>query len=93
MTAGPGGGRNCVGTRVIDQAPRAQCVAVAQDPKLRPAFHEWDFADRATQALVPYVARDAGLLEHVAQVRHLDDRLGRVNLAKVSLPAAASLLR
>ena len=52
-----------------------------------------DFADRATQALVSHVARDAGLLEQVAQVRNVDDRLGRVNLAQFSLPAAASVPR
>ena len=58
-----------------------------------PAFQERDFADHATQALVPHVARDAGLLEHVAHVRDLDDRLGRVNLAQVSLPAVPPVLR
>ena len=76
----------CVGHRLqclFDQAARRQHVAGVAHPQLRPALDERDLADRTREPVVAHLAGNTRRLEHVAQVRDLDDRLGGVDLARI----------
>ncbi len=48
---------------------------------LGPALDERDFAGQRPEPVIAHDARDAGRLQHVAQVRDLEDRFGAVNFS------------
>ena len=73
----------------LDQSARAEFLAGFEDPQLRPALDERDLAHHAAEAVVAHLAGDAGRLEHVAQVRNLDDRLRGMNLARIGRVAVS----
>ena len=87
--ADPGLGLRCRAQRFVDQATCPQHVAGVAHPQLRPALDERDLADRATEAVVAHVAGNPGRLEQVAEVRDLDDRLGRIDLARAGAVAGS----